>query len=397
VTPSPNIWIGNLDSNIPEHEIRAAFERFGPIERVKMLPLKNCAFVNFVELNSALAAKAEMNGYMFFGQPLKVNFGKPRTPGFREQGQDGFERGPGGHQPRGSPYRPDDRGNASGPYPPGPRDETNGRPQYPVPTAVSIPLAEPTNVSEDVRSRTDKLVEAFKKNPDLEAMTKQNNATNPNFSFLFPGGEGHEYYLWKRFGSEVVSSAASAPAAPKSVTFVPKLAADSEPLSANEAEDFEGILRTLSPSDEKIKSAAEFVAEHASKADALSNALFDYAFNKISPTQNPLHFVFLINEIFNVTSRAKAAPDADPESPVLGLVKPFLAHLAKLMNVSNTEEQKKVLLDILARWKKQNTLNDEELASISADFEGSDSKKRKREDSDPTEESDTKRNFTGDN
>jgi hypothetical protein len=398
VTPSPNIWIGNIDSNIPEHEIRSAFERFGAIERIKMLPQKNCAFVNFVELSSALAAKAEMNGYMFFGQPLKVNFGKPRQPGYRDSGgADGYGGGAGSGPSSGpgysrdSHYRQEERPSSSASYPSGPRGEAGDSSQSAAPEAVSIPVSEPMNVSEEVKATANKLVEAFSKNPDLEAMTKQNNLNNPKFSFLFPGREGHEYYLWKRYGSQVVASAEAATGAGRSAPFVPKLPEGAEPLSANEVEDFEGMLRTLDPSKEKIKAAADFAGEHAQKAPAIALALFDFAFNKITPSQNVLHFIYLINEIFNVTLRAKSATETESDSPVLKLSSAFVPHLARLMNAANTEENKKVLVGILNRWKETQALSEQELFSISADFDASDSKKRKREDADPADETVAKR------
>lgn len=49
--------LGNLDLSVTEDELRARFSAFGPIERVNMLPQKNCGFVNFVNLESALKAK----------------------------------------------------------------------------------------------------------------------------------------------------------------------------------------------------------------------------------------------------------------------------------------------------------------------------------------------------
>jgi len=56
--------------------VREAFKVFGPIEKIRVLPHKNCAFVNFEHLESALEAKKQMQGAPFQGKPLRVNFGK---------------------------------------------------------------------------------------------------------------------------------------------------------------------------------------------------------------------------------------------------------------------------------------------------------------------------------
>lgn len=399
LTPSPNIWIGNVDASVPEHELRAAFDRFGPIERVKMYPQKNCAFINFVDLNSALAAKAEMHGINFFGQQLKVNFGKPRTNApssgnghgeYRDSGRRHDRRDDGYHGPSSSGGTSGGAGGSGAPS--GPRDDSRSPQQAEV--APSIPLTEPTDVSEEIKSVADKLVEAFEGNPALEATTKQNQANNPKFAFLFPGREGHNYYLWKRYGSKMatqtVQETPSTSTATTETPFVPKLPENAEPLTSNELEDFEGILRNLDPSKERITAGAEFVTKNAGKAPAIANAFYDYVFNKLQPTQNRLHFIFLVNEIFNTILRARVegVPDTDA---VFTIASPFVSHLARLMNLANQEENSKMLVDILNRWKESKVLSPEETYGLEADFHGSDSKKRKREESDVSEETATKK------
>ena len=413
LTPSPNIWIGNVDANVPEHELRAVFDRFGAIERVKMYPQKNCAFINFVELSSALVAKAEMNGFNFFGQALKVNFGKPRIGGGGGAGGSGggsAQYGGGGSSHGSSSQQQQQQqqqhtpsygqgGNSRG-------DESrsqgnNGNASTSVPMALSIPISEPTEVSEEMKGMADKLIEAFEKNASLEAMTKQNQADNPKFSFLFPGREGHDYYLWKRYGSHL--GAATASSAKTTTPFVPKLPEGAEALSANESEDLDGILRTLDPSNEKIKAGGEFAATHARKANALANAIFDFCFNKLPASQSALPFIFLTNEIFNVVLRARAAAAeggaAEDNTALLALHKPFLQPLARLMNLANNEENKKVLSDILGRWKENHIFTQEETNGLEADFiasgAASDSKKRKRDGADSEDESHPKRHFAG--
>ena len=74
--PCKNLWLGNIVPNAKEDEIVNLFKRFGNIEKVRILPHKNCAFVNFDNLESAEKAKRTMQGTIFKGQSLKINYGK---------------------------------------------------------------------------------------------------------------------------------------------------------------------------------------------------------------------------------------------------------------------------------------------------------------------------------
>jgi protein JSN1 len=71
------LWIGNIDTlTTTESMVKSEFIKFGLIENVKILPEKQCAFVNYYELNSALEAKRVMSGQLFRGRQLRINFGK---------------------------------------------------------------------------------------------------------------------------------------------------------------------------------------------------------------------------------------------------------------------------------------------------------------------------------
>jgi protein JSN1 len=52
--------------------LRATFGRFGNINRVKILEHKNCAFVNFDDVDSAVRARAELNNSMLGGVQIRV-------------------------------------------------------------------------------------------------------------------------------------------------------------------------------------------------------------------------------------------------------------------------------------------------------------------------------------
>ena len=392
-TPSPNIWVGNVDPNVTEHELRTCFDRFGAIDRVKLHPQKNCAFVNFVDLNSALAAKAEMNGFLLFGQALRVNFGKPRLPG----GDRGDRNFGGGNEGGGRDYHQsgphgsyggggDARSGYDSQARDGPHNGAGGSygNSNNVATAPAIPVSEPQNVSQELKDMVDKLVEAFEKSPTLEEMTKQNQADNPKFAFLFPGREGHDYFLWKRYGSKAVASAAATNSASADISlgagkFDATLPVDVEPLTANETEDLEGILRTLDSSKEKILAGAEFATTHAKKACAVAVAIVDYALNRIAPSQNVLHVVYLVNEIFNVVLRARANPGPD-SADHLQLTNAFLPHLIHLLRAANSAENMAVLTGIIKRWKDSSFFTSDEISALENAFlAGEPNKKRKRE------------------
>lgn len=385
--PSPNIWVGNVDPNVTEHELRTCFDRFGAIERVKLFPQKNCAFINFVELNSALAAKAEMNGFPLFGQMLKVNFGKPRAPG----GGDREERGPRyGDRDGGRDFRGDD---GRGPRFDSPHQD-GGHQQHQVAAAPSIPVSEPQDIPQESKDFIDKLVGGFESNPELEAMTKQNQSENPKFAFLFPGREGHNYYLWKRYGSKLASAATHTNGDNNGIgagKFDATLPANTEPLNANEAEDLEGILRTLDASKDRIMAGADFATKHAKKARAVATAILDYALNRLSPTQNVLHVVYLVNELFNVVLRARTSPGPD-STDLLQLAPAFLPGLSRLLHAANSGENAQITNNILNRWKTETIFTNDDFAALeSAVLSGEPNKKRKRDGDDAEDSLDAKR------
>lgn len=74
--PSRSVWLGNIHPDTSEPEIRQEFSGFGMIESVKILPHKNCAFVNFLDLNDAINAHAHTFGKILRGNELKAGWGK---------------------------------------------------------------------------------------------------------------------------------------------------------------------------------------------------------------------------------------------------------------------------------------------------------------------------------
>lgn len=74
---SRNVYLGNIDPHITEDKLREDFAEYGEIELVNTLKEKNCGFVNFTSISSAMKAidgiraKEEYKKY-------RINYGKDR-------------------------------------------------------------------------------------------------------------------------------------------------------------------------------------------------------------------------------------------------------------------------------------------------------------------------------
>jgi len=81
-TPTRSLWIGNLDSSVTSEQLIHVFAPYGAIESLRLLPEKECGFVNFVDLADAVRAKDEVlnrmggNIGMPNGQTVRIGFGK---------------------------------------------------------------------------------------------------------------------------------------------------------------------------------------------------------------------------------------------------------------------------------------------------------------------------------
>ncbi|XP_006458422.1 hypothetical protein AGABI2DRAFT_176766 [Agaricus bisporus var. bisporus H97] len=81
-TPTRSLWIGNLDSSVTSEQLIHVFAPYGAIESLRLLPEKECGFVNFVDQADALRAKDDVlnrlggNINMPNGQLVRIGFGK---------------------------------------------------------------------------------------------------------------------------------------------------------------------------------------------------------------------------------------------------------------------------------------------------------------------------------
>lgn len=85
--PTSALWLGSIPTSTTTSTLTEMFKPYGPIASARVLTHKNCGFVNFERTDSAIAAKANMNGKEIFpgAGPIRINFAKPPsstgTPG----------------------------------------------------------------------------------------------------------------------------------------------------------------------------------------------------------------------------------------------------------------------------------------------------------------------------
>ncbi|KAG6919985.1 hypothetical protein DXG01_013334 [Tephrocybe rancida] len=80
--PTRSLWIGNLDSAVTSEQLIRHFAPYGAIESLRLLPEKECGFVNFVDQADAVRAKEDVLNRlggdigMPNGQTVRIGFGK---------------------------------------------------------------------------------------------------------------------------------------------------------------------------------------------------------------------------------------------------------------------------------------------------------------------------------
>ncbi|KAI1376686.1 hypothetical protein F4677DRAFT_445007 [Hypoxylon crocopeplum] len=85
--PTSALWLGSIPTSTTTSTLTEMFKSYGPILSARVLTHKNCGFVNFERVDSAISAKGSMNGKEIFpgAGPIRINFAKPpsasNTPG----------------------------------------------------------------------------------------------------------------------------------------------------------------------------------------------------------------------------------------------------------------------------------------------------------------------------
>jgi protein JSN1 len=77
--PTRSLWIGNIDPNLSTQDLMQLFSPYGSIESLRLLPDKECGFVNFTRVEDAIRAKDDIMNRMggrVGNCIVRVGFGK---------------------------------------------------------------------------------------------------------------------------------------------------------------------------------------------------------------------------------------------------------------------------------------------------------------------------------
>lgn len=84
-TPTRSLWIGNLPGHVTSADLMQIFTPYGQIESLRVLPERECAFVNYMTVEEALKARDDVKGARIAGSAVKVGFGKADIFGPEQQ------------------------------------------------------------------------------------------------------------------------------------------------------------------------------------------------------------------------------------------------------------------------------------------------------------------------
>ena len=97
-----NIFVGNLDFNTSEDELRTMFEAYGQVDRVSIMTDRDTGrsrgfgFVEMANAEDGEKAIAALNGSQLGGRTLNVNEARPKVERTGGGGKDRGGRGGGG-------------------------------------------------------------------------------------------------------------------------------------------------------------------------------------------------------------------------------------------------------------------------------------------------------------
>ncbi|XP_075661321.1 flowering time control protein FPA [Castanea sativa] len=79
-TPSNNLWVGNLASDVADSDLMDLFAQYGALDSVTSYSSRSYAFVFFKRIEDAKAAKDTLQGADLHGHPIKIEFARPAKP-----------------------------------------------------------------------------------------------------------------------------------------------------------------------------------------------------------------------------------------------------------------------------------------------------------------------------
>ena len=78
--PTRALWLGNIPTSTTVSSLQAIFSIYGNIESARVLMHKNCGFVNFEKVESAVQARSLLNGREIFPGAGQVRIGYAKAP-----------------------------------------------------------------------------------------------------------------------------------------------------------------------------------------------------------------------------------------------------------------------------------------------------------------------------
>ena len=91
--PTRALWLGNIPTSTTISSLQVIFSKWGKIESTRVLVHKNCGFVNFENVESAIQAKNEANGTEIFPGAGPVRIGYAKAPSASLAGTPGNNAG----------------------------------------------------------------------------------------------------------------------------------------------------------------------------------------------------------------------------------------------------------------------------------------------------------------
>ncbi|GMN39864.1 hypothetical protein TIFTF001_009097 [Ficus carica] len=276
------------------------------------------------------------------------------------------------------------------------------------PAAPAPPPAAPPS-DPDLHKRIDKLVEyAAKNGPEFEAMIREKQQDNPEYSFLF-GGDGHGYYRYKLWLSTRPSGGSfNSPFPPPHMLRSPlnpmingppmmhqppyfyeqqqqhqhpqffsrpdfdpsskPFKGLSRPLPSDVAVELNNVLITLNGTKESIKGARFWFMQRSIFAPALAEALRDRVFG-VDDSERQLHIIYLANDILFESAHRRTGEDLDNEALAF---KPFLGSmLARTYhNPQIKEENQSKLQQLLQLWASNNIYDQDTINALRNEMMG---------------------------
>lgn len=87
--PTRALWLGSIPTSTTVSSLQTIFGSFGKIESTRVLVQKNCGFVNYEDTESAMMAKATLNGKEIFPGAGPIRIGYAKAPSLSTSGTPG--------------------------------------------------------------------------------------------------------------------------------------------------------------------------------------------------------------------------------------------------------------------------------------------------------------------